>query len=118
MTELSSTFEDMERRLRAALRADRAARPPAAPRSSRRSTTIVELAADELESWELEAIKDPRNWPRAAIGPATAIVVGSGAAVGLVVLRTQRKRHKRRAAVQGRRATSPRARCATPRARR
>ena len=54
--------------------------------------SVLELAADELESWELVAIKDPRNWPRAAVGPATAIVVGSGAAVGLVVLRTQRKR--------------------------
>ncbi len=64
------------------------------------------------------AIKDPRNWPRAALGPATAIVVGSGAAVGLVVLRTQRKRHKRRAAVQGvARPRGPHA-CATPRARR
>ena len=58
-------------------------------------------AADELESWEIEAIKDPRNWPRAAFGPATAIVVGSGAAVGLVLLRTQRRRHKRRAQSKG-----------------
>ena len=62
---------------------------------------IVELAAEELEAWELEAIKDPRNWPRAAIGPAAAVVVGGGAAVGLVVLRTQRKRHKRRAQSRG-----------------
>jgi hypothetical protein len=63
--------------------------------------TIVELAAEELEAWELEAIKDPRNWPRAAIGPAAAVVLGGGAAVGLVVLRTQRKRHKRRAQAKG-----------------
>src|SRR5690242_17954452 len=62
---------------------------------------IVELAAEELEAWELEAIKDPRNWPRAAIGPAAAVVAGGGAAVGLVVLRTQRKRHKRRAQAKG-----------------
>jgi hypothetical protein len=54
---------------------------------------LVELAADELESWELSAMKDPRNWVR----PAAAIVVGSGAAVGLVLLRTQRRRHRRRA---------------------
>jgi hypothetical protein len=57
---------------------------------------IVELAADELEAWELAAIKDPRNWPRAALRPAAAVVVGSAAAAGLVVLRTRRRRHRRR----------------------
>jgi hypothetical protein len=100
MSEPGSTFEDMERRLRAALAP---IDPPIHLQRRVENTldSIVELAADELESWELEAIKDPRNWPRAALGPATAIVVGSGAAVGLVVLRTQRKRHKRRAASHG-----------------
>src|SRR3954447_11323934 len=95
-----STFEDMERRLRAALAP---IEPPIHLQRRLEQTldNIVELAADELESWEIEAIKDPRNWPRAALGPATAIVVGSGAAVGLVVLRTQRRRHKRRAASHG-----------------
>jgi hypothetical protein len=62
---------------------------------------LVLLAADELEAWELAAIKDPRNWPRAALGPAAAVVIGSGAAVGLVVLRTRRRRHKRRAQARG-----------------
>jgi hypothetical protein len=61
----------------------------------------VELAADELEAWELSAMRDPRNWPRAALRPAAAVVVGSGAAVGLVVLRTRRRRHKRRAQAHG-----------------
>jgi hypothetical protein len=60
--------------------------------------SIVELAADELESWELAGLRDPRNWPRATLGPAAAVVVGGGAAVGLVLLRTQRRRHRRRAA--------------------
>jgi hypothetical protein len=60
--------------------------------------SIVELAADELEGWELAGLKDPRNWPRAALGPAAAVVVGGGAAAGLVVLRTQRRRGRRRAA--------------------
>ena len=59
--------------------------------------SLVELAADELEAWELSSIRDPRNWLR----PAAAVVVGSGAAVGLVVLRTRRKRHKRRAQAHG-----------------
>jgi hypothetical protein len=63
--------------------------------------SIVELAAEELEGWELTGLRDPRNWPRATLGPAAAIVVGSGAAVGLVVLRTQRRRHKRRSASRG-----------------
>ena len=58
-------------------------------------SSLVELAADELEAWELGAFKDPRNWVRIA-RPAAAIVLGTGAAVGLVVLRTQRKRHRRR----------------------
>jgi hypothetical protein len=58
---------------------------------------IVELAAEELEAWELSAMRDPRNWPRAAAGPAVAVVAGSAAAAGLVVVRTRRKRHNRRA---------------------
>jgi hypothetical protein len=100
MPDPGSTFEDMERRLRAALAP---VEPPIHLQRRLEQTldSLVVLAADELESWELVAIKDPRNWPRAALGPATAIVVGSGAAVGLVVLRTQRKRHKRRAASHG-----------------
>jgi hypothetical protein len=53
---------------------------------------IVGAAADELDALELRAMRDPRNWVR----PAAAVVVGSGAAVGLVLVRTQRKRHKRR----------------------
>src|SRR6185436_19482111 len=54
--------------------------------------SIVEMAADELEAFELSAIKDPRNWPRAAVRPAAAVVVGTSAAVGLAVLRTHRRR--------------------------
>lgn len=63
--------------------------------------SLVEMAADELEAWELTALKHPRNWPRAALGPAVAIVVGSGAAAGLVVLRTRRRRHRRRGQARG-----------------
>ena len=57
--------------------------------------SLVGMAADELESWELSAVKDPKNWIRLG-RPAAALVVGSGAAVGLVLVRTQRKRHGRR----------------------
>jgi len=61
---------------------------------------IVELAADELDAWELNAFRDPRNWVRIA-RPAAAVVIGTGAAVGLVFLRTQRRRHRRRAQARG-----------------
>jgi hypothetical protein len=53
---------------------------------------ITELAADELESWELGAMRDPRNWVR----PAAAIVVGSAAATGLIVLRARHRAARRR----------------------
>lgn len=46
-------------------------------------TSITELAADELEGWELSAMRDPRNWVR----PAAAVVLGGAAGVALVALR-------------------------------
>ena len=58
--------------------------------------SLIEMAADELETWELSTLGDPKNWVRLG-RPAAAAVVGSAAAVGLVVLRTQRQRHRRRA---------------------
>jgi hypothetical protein len=91
---------DLEARLRRAL-------APVEPpeelelRLESRMSELVELAADELDAWEMTALRDPRNWPRAALRPAAAVVVGTGAAVGLVVLRTQRRRHRRRAAARG-----------------
>jgi hypothetical protein len=87
---------DIEARLRAALAP---IDPPEelALRMESRLGTLVELAADELEAWELSAMRDPRNWPRLAIRPAAAVIVGAGAGAGLVVLRTRRRRHKRRA---------------------
>ena len=54
--------------------------------------SLVDMAAEELESWEMAAMRDPRNWVR----PVAAAAIGSGAAVGLVLVRTQRRRHKRR----------------------
>jgi hypothetical protein len=54
--------------------------------------SLVDMAAEELEAWELSAMRDPRNWVR----PVAAAAVGTTAAVGLAVVRTQRKRHKRR----------------------
>jgi hypothetical protein len=92
---MSETW-DFEARLRQAL----SPVEPPADLDVRLQTTLgslVELAADELEAWELSAIKDPRNWPRTVFGPAAAVVIGTGAAVGLVVLRTRGGRRGRRA---------------------
>jgi hypothetical protein len=54
----------------------------------RRLETISELAADELESWELAAMRDPRNWVR----PAAAVVAGTGAGAALVLLRVRARK--------------------------
>jgi len=50
-------------------------------------TTITELAAGELETWELSTMRDPRNWAR----PAAAIVAGGAAGTALVLLRARRR---------------------------
>ncbi|HEX5145691.1 MAG TPA: hypothetical protein VFV85_01605 [Conexibacter sp.] len=83
---------EFEARLRAALQP---VEPPEdlAVRVERTLVNITELAADELEAWELSAMRDPRNWAR----PAAAAVVGTGAGAALVVLRV-RSRHRRRRA--------------------
>jgi hypothetical protein len=67
--------------------------PPAdlAARMEATLVSLTELAQDELESWELSAMRDPRNWVR----PAAAAVVGVGAGTALVVLRV-RGRHRSR----------------------
>ena len=51
--------------------------------------SLTELAQDELDAWELSAMRDPRNWVR----PAAAAVVGVSAGTALVVLRV-RARHR------------------------
>lgn len=93
---MSGPSWDIETRLRQALAP---VEPPAdlEPRVEETLGSLVEMAADELDAWELRAMRDPRNWPRAALGPAAAVLVGGGAAAGLVVLRTRGRRHKRRA---------------------
>ncbi len=63
---------------------------------TRVETTLQELtdaAVDELEGWELSAMRDPRNWVR----PVVATVVGASAGTALVVLRV-RQQQRRRAA--------------------
>jgi hypothetical protein len=53
--------------------------------------SLTELAQEELDSWELAAMRDPRNWVR----PAAAAVVGVSAGTALVALRV-RARHRTR----------------------
>lgn len=59
-------------------------------------TSLTESAAEELESWELSAMRDPRNWVR----PAAAVVVGGGAGVALVVLRARHRPHSESGGLQ------------------
>jgi hypothetical protein len=65
--------------------------------------SLTELAADELEGWELSSMRDPRNWVR----PVAAIAVGAAAGAGLVVLgwrrQHRRQRNVRAAAIEVRR---------------
>jgi hypothetical protein len=65
--------------------------------------SLTELAADELEGWELSSMRDPRNWVR----PVAAIVLGTAAGAGLIVLgwrrQHRRQRNVRAAAIEVRR---------------
>jgi hypothetical protein len=68
--------------------------PPAdlARRLERALVNLAELAQEELESWELSAMRDPRNWVR----PAAAVVVSATAGTALVALRVRRRHSSRR----------------------
>ena len=88
---VSAPFEDIEARLRAALRP---VDPPMELEQRVEFTldSLIEMAADELEAWELSAMRDPRNWVR----PAAAVVVGTTAGAALVVLRARQRRRRGR----------------------
>src|ERR671925_2140188 len=53
---------------------------------------LTDLAAEELESWELRSMRDPRNWVR----PVAAVAVGTAAGAGLVVLGWRRQHRRQR----------------------
>ncbi|MEA2321314.1 MAG: hypothetical protein QOD81_1164 [Solirubrobacteraceae bacterium] len=57
--------------------------------------SLTEMAADELEGWELASMRDPRNWVR----PVAALAVGTAAGAGLLVLR-MRHQHRRQRSVR------------------
>ena len=86
---------DIERMLRLALAP---VDPPADLETRVEATlqTLTDAAVDELETWELSAMRDPRNWVR----PFVATVVGASAGTALVVLRV--RRHQRRRAAGSR----------------
>jgi hypothetical protein len=87
---MSAGAADFEALLREAL----APIDPPAELAKRLELTLVnltELAHEELESWELRAMRDPRNWVR----PAAAALVGATAGTALVALRV-RSRHRSR----------------------
>ena len=66
---------------------------PSASLSERLDTRLTELthaAFDELADWELEAMRDPRNWGRTA----AALAIGGSAAAALVLVRAQRRSKK------------------------
>src|ERR671930_1608225 len=58
---------------------------------------LTDLAAEELESWELSSMRDPRNWVR----PVAAVAIGTAAGAGLVILRVRTQHRKQRRHVQG-----------------
>ena len=83
---------DFEQMLRQAL----APVEPPETLKARVEATLQELtdaAVDELETWELSAMRDPRNWVR----PVAAAAVGVSAGTVLVVMRV-RQQQRRRAA--------------------
>ena len=85
---MSSGTTDFEALLREALTPV----DPPADLVARLELTLVnltELAQEELDAWELSAMRDPRNWVR----PAAAAVVGVTAGTALVALRV-RSRHR------------------------
>ena len=93
MTEAAPSFESLLREALAPVD------PPAdlVKRLEGALTSITEMAADELEAWELSAMRDPRNWAR----PAAALLVGGTAGAALVVLRARRRTSSSTANLQG-----------------
>jgi hypothetical protein len=93
MSEQAADFEGMLRR------ALRPVDPPEdlAVRLEQTLTSLTELAAEELDSWELRAMRDPRNWVR----PVAAAAIGTAAGAGLVILRVRASQKRRRAQSSG-----------------
>jgi hypothetical protein len=81
---------DVERLLRRALAP---VEPPEDLAARVRSTlqSISDMAAEELEGWELATMRDPRKWVR----PAIAVVGGAVAGAGLLLIGRHQRRRSR-----------------------
>jgi hypothetical protein len=92
---MTDSLLDFEMLLRQALSP---VEPPAdfAVRFEQALENLTDLAADELDAWEVGAMRDPRNWPRVA-RPVAAVAIGGAAGTALVVVRVRAGRKKRRA---------------------
>lgn len=66
--------------------------------------SLTESAAEELEAWELSAMRDPRNWVR----PAAAVVVSGSAGIALVLLRARHRTRQPQGALGGARSAAER----------
>ncbi len=55
-------------------------------------TVLTEAAQEELDGWELAAMRDPRNWVRPMLAAGVTVTAGSA----LVALRVRARRHTRR----------------------
>ena len=90
MTEATPDFESLLRRALAPIE------PPSglSDRLESRLERMTGAAVDELESWEIEAIADPRNWARLAYAGGV-VAAGAGAATGLVLLKARQKARQR-----------------------
>ena len=95
MSEAARPDFDLERLLRQALTP---VDPPErlSQRLEETLSTLTDAAAEELDAWEMSAMRDPRNWP-AAHRPVVAAAVGTTAGIGLILLRTRAKNKKARA---------------------
>jgi len=73
--------------------------PPAslADELESRLTSVQAAALEALEDWEVDAMRDPRNWIR----PAAALAAGTVAGTALVVLRMRRARRQRPGGIWG-----------------
>jgi hypothetical protein len=54
-------------------------------------TVLAEAAQEELDGWELVAMRDPRNWVRPVVAAGVTLTAGTA----LVALRVRARQHAR-----------------------